>query len=122
MITQDSERSLYNVSDQTSIISTFYTQIHHLHHCITNLVKADVVSVFEIFLICRPLLDHHITVSNNINNILIVLQDFCGTAFLGWVFSLGDGIKIVWPDDVVEQMRMEIKRLTEQYSYDLSES
>ena len=36
--------------------------------------------------------------------------------FLGWVFSLGDGIKIVGPDDVVEQMKMEIKRLTEQYS------
>ena len=36
--------------------------------------------------------------------------------FLGWVFSLGDGIKIVGPDDVVEQMRIEIKRLTEQYS------
>ena len=36
--------------------------------------------------------------------------------FLGWVFSLGDGIKIIGPDDVVEQMRIEIKRLTEQYS------
>ena len=36
--------------------------------------------------------------------------------FLGWVFSLGDGIKIAGPDDVVEQMRIEIKRLTEQYS------
>ena len=36
--------------------------------------------------------------------------------FLGWVFSLGDGIKIVGPDDVLEQMRSEIKRLIEQYS------
>ena len=36
--------------------------------------------------------------------------------FLGWVFSLGDGIKIVGPDDVVEQMHTEIERLTEQYS------
>ena len=36
--------------------------------------------------------------------------------FLGWVFSLGDGIKIVGPDDVVEQMRSEIKRLIEHYS------
>lgn len=36
--------------------------------------------------------------------------------FLGWVFSLGDGIKIVGPNDVVEQMRSEIKRLIEQYS------
>ena len=36
--------------------------------------------------------------------------------FLGWAFSLGDGIKIVGPDDVVEQMHTEIERLTEQYS------
>lgn len=32
------------------------------------------------------------------------------------IFSLGDGIKIVGPDDVVEQMRSEIKRLIEHYS------
>lgn len=28
--------------------------------------------------------------------------------FLGWVFSLGEDIKIVGPDDVVEQMNKEI--------------
>ena len=35
--------------------------------------------------------------------------------FLGWVFSLGNGIKIVGPDDVVEEMRMEVTRLIQQY-------
>lgn len=35
--------------------------------------------------------------------------------FLGWIMALGDGIKIVSPDSVVEQMRAEAKRLTEQY-------
>ena len=35
--------------------------------------------------------------------------------FLGWIMALGDGIKIVSPDSVVEQMRAEIRRLTEQY-------
>ena len=35
--------------------------------------------------------------------------------FLGWVFSLGDGIKIVGPGDVVEEMRMEVTRLIQQY-------
>ena len=35
--------------------------------------------------------------------------------FLGWVFSLGDGIKIVGPNDVVEEMRMEVTRLIQQY-------
>lgn len=35
--------------------------------------------------------------------------------FLGWVFSLGGDIKIVGPDDVVEQMHKEIQRLVKQY-------
>lgn len=35
--------------------------------------------------------------------------------FLGWVISLGEGIKIVEPDVVVEQMRDEIRRLIKQY-------
>ena len=36
--------------------------------------------------------------------------------FLGWIMSLGAGVKIVGPDDVVEQMRREIERLSSQYS------
>ena len=36
--------------------------------------------------------------------------------FLGWIMSLGAGVKIVSPDDVVEQMRREIERLSSQYS------
>ena len=35
--------------------------------------------------------------------------------FLGWIMSLGAGVKIVSPDDVVEQMRREIERLNNQY-------
>ncbi len=35
--------------------------------------------------------------------------------FLGWVASLGDGVKIIGPDEVVEQMKKEITRLTKQY-------
>ena len=35
--------------------------------------------------------------------------------FLGWVFSLGDGVKIISPDEVVEQMNQEAERLREQY-------
>lgn len=35
--------------------------------------------------------------------------------FLGWIISLGAGIKIIFPDDVVKQMQQEIQRLTEQY-------
>ncbi len=35
--------------------------------------------------------------------------------FLGWIISLGEGVKVVGPDDVVEMMKEEIKRLTRQY-------
>lgn len=35
--------------------------------------------------------------------------------FLGWVFSLGEDIQIVGPDEVVEQMKMEIENHIHQY-------
>lgn len=35
--------------------------------------------------------------------------------FLGWVFSLGEDIRIIGPDEVVEEMKMEGRRLVEQY-------
>lgn len=36
--------------------------------------------------------------------------------FLGWVFSLGEDVQLVGPDEVVEQMKREARRLIEQYS------
>ena len=36
--------------------------------------------------------------------------------FLGWIMSLGAGVKIAGPDEVVERMRKEIERLSNQYS------
>lgn len=35
--------------------------------------------------------------------------------FLGWIMSLGEGIRIVSPDNVVEQMQEEIRRLSHDY-------
>ena len=35
--------------------------------------------------------------------------------FLGWIMALGNGVKIVSPESVVEQMRQEIKLLNEMY-------
>ena len=35
--------------------------------------------------------------------------------FFGWIMSLGDGVKILSPDKVVEQMKAEIERLKKQY-------
>lgn len=36
--------------------------------------------------------------------------------FFGWIFSLGESVKITGPQEVVEQMQQEIKRLIQQYS------
>ena len=36
--------------------------------------------------------------------------------FLGWVFSLGEQVKIISPDEVVEEMKREIERLKSQYN------
>jgi len=36
--------------------------------------------------------------------------------FLAWVISLGEGVKITGPTEVVEEIREEIKRLVKQYS------
>ena len=35
--------------------------------------------------------------------------------FLGWIISLGEGVKIVAPDEVVAQIKKEIERLVRQY-------
>lgn len=35
--------------------------------------------------------------------------------FLGWIISLGEGVRIVGPDEVVDQMKEEVKRLVKQY-------
>lgn len=35
--------------------------------------------------------------------------------FLGWIISLGEGVKILGPDEVVEAMKREIERLRKQY-------
>ncbi len=35
--------------------------------------------------------------------------------FFGWIMSLGEGVKIIGPDEVVDQMRQEIRRLSDQY-------
>lgn len=35
--------------------------------------------------------------------------------FLGWIFALGGGVKITAPDTMVEEMKKEAKRLSEQY-------
>jgi len=41
--------------------------------------------------------------------------------FLGWVFSLGENVKVIGPDEVVDRMKEEIQRLIRQYGSDSQE-
>ena len=41
--------------------------------------------------------------------------------FLGWIMALGDGVKIVAPNAVVERMKKEIQLLNEMYCSDEGE-
>lgn len=45
-------------------------------------------------------------------NVKVILSN----QFISWVFSLGNGVKIVGPDDVVEKVKSEVERLGKQYS------
>lgn len=57
------------------------TQIHHLDYSITDFIETNISSIFKIFLISSPLLYHYITVSDSINDILIILHHFRRTPF-----------------------------------------
>ena len=35
--------------------------------------------------------------------------------FFGWLFSVGNGVKVIGPDEVVDQMKTELKKLSEKY-------
>ena len=74
---------------------------------VKNSLAGVIIDRFGKNVILFPADEQHFTVNVDVH---------VSRQFLGWVFSLGDGIKIAGPDDVVEQMRIEIKRLTEQYS------
>lgn len=50
--------------------------------------------------------DNHFTVNVNVA---------VSKQFMAWVFALGEGVRIVGPDSVVEQMRCEAERLIGQY-------
>jgi predicted DNA-binding transcriptional regulator YafY len=54
----------------------------------------------------KPIDETHFTVNVNVS---------VSRRFLAWIFALGEGVKIVSPETVVEQMRQEAERLTKQY-------
>ena len=48
-------------------------------------------------------------------NFTVNVTVMVSSVFLGWVFSLGERVKILGPEEVVEKMREEGERLVGQY-------
>ena len=104
-------KKFFNKLDMADYAKKSFGMFGGKEQTVKLLVKNNLVGViidrFGKNVILFPTDDEHFTVNVNVH---------VSRQFLGWVFSLGDGIKIVGPDDVVEQMRSEIKRLIEHYS------
>ena len=104
-------KEFFNKPDMADYAKKSFGMFGGKEQTVKLLVKNNLVGViidrFGKNVILFPTDDEHFTVNVNVH---------VSRQFLGWVFSLGDGIKIVGPDDVVEQMRSEIKRLIEHYS------
>lgn len=49
------------------------------------------------------------------NHFIVNVDVHVSKQFLGWIISLGEGVRIVGPNDVVDQMKIEINRLERQY-------
>ena len=104
-------KKFFNKLDMADYAKKSFGMFGGKEQTVKLLVKNNLVGViidrFGKNVILFPTDDEHFTVNVNVH---------VSRQFLGWLFSLGDGIKIVGPDDVVEQMRSEIKRLIEHYS------
>ena len=104
-------KEFFNKLDMADYAKKSFGMFGGKEQTVKLLVKNNLVGViidrFGKNVILFPTDDEHFTVNVNVR---------VSRQFLGWVFSLGDGIKIVGPDDVVEQIRSEIKRLIEHYS------
>ena len=73
---------------------------------VKNNLAGVIIDRFGKEIMMVPADDEHFTVNVDVH---------VSRQFLGWVFSLGEDIRIVGPDEVVEQMKMEGRRLVEQY-------
>lgn len=73
---------------------------------VANNLAGVIVDRFGKDVIMIPEDKDHFTVNINVR---------VSSQFLGWVFSLGEGVKILSPNEVVEQMKLEIERLIKQY-------
>ena len=73
---------------------------------VKNQLAGVIIDRFGTDIMMIPKDENYFTVSVNVH---------VSRQFLGWVFSLGEGVKIVSPDDVVNEMKQEVERLIRQY-------
>ena len=74
---------------------------------VSNSMAGVIIDRFGKDVMIVPQDDDHFTVHVKVH---------VSSQFLGWIFSLGDDVKIIGPDEVVEQMKSEAARLLRQYS------
>ena len=79
---------------------------------VANHLAGVIIDRFGKDVIMIPEDDKHFTVNVEVH---------VSSQFLAWVFSLGEGVKIVSPNEVVEQMKAEIERLIRQYENESKE-
>ena len=73
---------------------------------VDNTLAGVIIDRFGKDVIFVPVDEKHFTVNVDVH---------VSRQFLGWIISLGEGVKILSPDEVVEQMNQEIERLIQQY-------
>ncbi len=73
---------------------------------VDNSLAGVIIDRFGKSVMMIPADENHFTV-----NVTVLVSG----QFLGWIFSLGEKVKIIGPDEVTEQMKKEGKRLLRQY-------
>ncbi len=73
---------------------------------VNNSLAGVMIDRFGKDIMMRPVDKEHFSINVNVH---------VSKQFLGWVISLGEDVKIVGPDEVVEQVQDEVLRLVRQY-------
>lgn len=74
---------------------------------VDNRLSGVMIDRFGKDIILIPADEEHFTVNVDVR---------VSSQFFGWIFSLGEGVKIISPDEVAEQMRRETERIARQYA------
>ena len=74
---------------------------------VDNRLSGVMIDRFGKDIILIPVDEEHFTVNVDVR---------VSSQFFGWIFSLGEGVKIISPDEVAEQMRRETERIARQYA------